>query len=419
MSKQSHINSREIRNDTLIVGVDIGSKEHTSFFTTISGKKLGSIRFENSRRGFDEFWSSIEKAKFNGCCRDILLGFESTGPYGEPLQHYLLQKPVKLVQVNPMHTKRTKDICDNTPLKSDEKDSKVISDIIRIGRWISQVVPTGARADLRKLTNLRNKHVRDRTAHFNRLRQNHYLLFPEFSGVIKAIKSKTALYLLDKYPTPEDFKSLNAEKLGKELRKVSRGRFGIRQAEALIKAARTSIGIKHGADGILLEIRQILEQLNLMNGFLATVEEKIKLILKMVPESRNILSIKGIKEITAAAIIGEIGDFSGFRKREEILKFAGLNIFEISSGLKKGQKRITKVGRSVLRKTLYFAALNTIRKGGIMHDYYKRLVNKGKPPIKALIAVSRKLLRTIFSLVKSNSMFIENYHETTNMRKAA
>ena len=38
--------------------------------------------------------------------QEITVGFESTGPYGEPLFHYLKDKPVKLVQINPMHTKR-------------------------------------------------------------------------------------------------------------------------------------------------------------------------------------------------------------------------------------------------------------------------------------------------------------------------
>jgi hypothetical protein len=32
--------------------------------------------------------------------------------------HYLMKKPVMLVQVNPMHTKRIKEITDNSPLKS-------------------------------------------------------------------------------------------------------------------------------------------------------------------------------------------------------------------------------------------------------------------------------------------------------------
>ncbi len=220
MKNKSHKKSREIRQDTLITGVDIGSRDHTAYFTTISGKKVGSLKFENNRCGFEKFWSSIMRSKWNASCRDILLGFESTGTYGEPLVHYLRQKPVNLVQVNPMHTKRTKDICDNTPLKTDEKDSEVIANIIKIGKWLSLVVPEGAKADLRVLTKIREKHVHDLTADYNRLRKQYSCSFPEFSSIIKDLKCKTAQYLIAKYPMPEDYDFMSAEELSRELRQV-------------------------------------------------------------------------------------------------------------------------------------------------------------------------------------------------------
>jgi transposase len=387
--------------------------------TSILQKELDFLYFSNNYQGFDELWSHIVLAKAQGGFKKVILGFESTGPYGQPLQHFFLQRSVRLVQVNPMHTKKAKDICGNSPLKSDKKDARVIAKIISMGEWISQVIPKGARADLRELTKSRNKDIRDRTAHYNRLRQSHHRLFPEFGTIIKDIKTKTAQYLLKKYTVPENFCNLEPEELGKELKKVSRGRFGLPEAKALIEASETSIGIKEGVAGISLEIRQIIEQLELLNRFIATIEEKMKFFLKIVPESKIIMSVKGFKEISAASIIGEVGDFEGFSTRDEILKFAGLAIFEVSSGIKKGLKKITKVGRNGLRNTLYFASLNTVRKGGIMHDEYKKYIDRGMPKTKAIIAISRKLLRIIFSLVKNNTMYMENYEELKLMKKAA
>jgi len=48
------------------------------------------------------------------------------------------------------------------------------------------------------------------------------------------INCKTAQYLIAKYPTPEDYDFLRVEELCNELRKVSRGKFGKKQAEALL-----------------------------------------------------------------------------------------------------------------------------------------------------------------------------------------
>ena len=70
-----------------------------------------------------------------------------------------------------MHTKRVKEINDNSPLKTDEKDPRVIADIIRWGHALSIVIPEGDAAYLRRLNNSRERHVRERTALVNQLQQ--------------------------------------------------------------------------------------------------------------------------------------------------------------------------------------------------------------------------------------------------------
>ena len=67
-------------------------------------------------------------------CTEVVVGYESTGPYAEPLVHYLRDKPVSIVQVNPMHTKRLKEVNDNSHGKTDDKEPRVIADIIRLGQ---------------------------------------------------------------------------------------------------------------------------------------------------------------------------------------------------------------------------------------------------------------------------------------------
>jgi len=55
-----------------------------------------------------------------------------------------------------MHTKKMKEVNDNSPLKTDDKDPRVIADIIRLGRALTIVVPEGDAAYLRRLNNARN-----------------------------------------------------------------------------------------------------------------------------------------------------------------------------------------------------------------------------------------------------------------------
>jgi transposase len=92
-----------------------------------------------------------------------------------------------------------------------------------------------------------------------------------------------------------------------------------------------------------------------------------------------------------AGLIGEVGDFSKFSTQSEIRKLAGLDPYEISSGKRKGQRRISKRGRSILRKILFYAAIQMIRKNGIMYDYYARLTGRGMERMRALRSIEEAL----------------------------
>jgi transposase len=412
---------RAVKEGTLIATVDIGVSYNTGYCTTLDGRSTRPFRFDNTKEGFDKFWCMTILSKKRFGCDEVLVGYESTGPYAEPLVHYLTGKQVKIVQVNPMHTKKMKEVNDNSPLKTDDKDPRVIADIMRLGRALSIVVPQGDAAYLRRLNNARERHVGEQTALLNQLQQLVFLIFPEFKTVFKDIKRKTAQYILKRYTTPDRIGTLSKEALGEEMRKRSMGKFRVKDAESLIDLARETVGIKEGLSGILLDIKHILMQLEAEGRFISEIEAEMGVTLERIPCSARLLSIKGLGTVSVAGLIGEVGDFSKFRTQSEIMKLAGLDLYEISSGKRKGQRRISKRGRSLLRKILFYAAIQMIRKNGIMYDYYARLTGRGMERMRALIAVSRKLLRIIHALVRDNRDYVEQYEvpERRLMKKAA
>jgi len=412
---------RAVKEGTLIATVDIGVSYNTGYCTTLDGRSTRPFRFDNTKEGFDKFWCMTILSKKRFGCDEVLVGYESTGPYAEPLVHYLTGKQVKIVQVNPMHTKKMKEVNDNSPLKTDDKDPRVIADIMRLGRALSIVVPQGDAAYLRRLNNARERHVGEQTALLNQLQQLVFLIFPEFKTVFKDIKRKTAQYILKRYTTPDRIGTLSKEALGEEMRKRSMGKFSVKDAESLIDLARETVGIKEGLSGILLDIKHILMQLEAEGRFISEIEAEMGVTLERIPCSARLLSIKGLGTVSVAGLIGEVGDFSKFRTQSEIMKLAGLDLYEISSGKRKGQRRISKRGRSLLRKILFYAAIQMIRKNGIMYDYYARLTGRGMERMRALIAVSRKLLRIIHALVRDNRDYVEQYEvsERRLMKKAA
>ena len=152
-------------------------------------------------------------------------------------------------------------------LKTDDKDPRVIADIIRLGHALTVIVPEGHAAYLRRLNNARERHIRERTALLNQLQQLVFLVFPEFKTVLKDIKVKTARYILKHYTTPETIGAMVKETLGEEMRKKSMGKFGIEDANILISLAQGTVGIKEGIAGLVLDIKHILIAVGNNRGF--------------------------------------------------------------------------------------------------------------------------------------------------------
>lgn len=406
---------QKVNQKVLIATIDVSKNSHVGYWRYSNGIDSKPFGFANTGEGFERFWRKIWTAKIIHKADEIIVGFESTGPYAEPLVHYLLKKPAKLVQVNSMHTKRIKELDDNSPRKTDQKDTRVIADIIQFGHYLSVLVPTGASAELRRLTNARESAVTRRTALINRLQNLFSIIFPEFLSIMKGVRTKSARYLLEHYPMPEDIVALGWKKLAKRLHKVSRGKLGSERAKKLFSAAQGSIGVTEGKESIGMEIEHILREISSYDAFIDRIEKKMKKYLAEIPYSKYLLSIPGISYVTVSGIIGEVGNFKEVHSQRAIMKLAGLNLFEVSSGKHRGTRHISKRGRAILRKMLYYAAINVVRRNGILHEYYQECIARGMPRMKAIVAVMRKLLRIMFALALDKKYYISEY----SIQKAA
>lgn len=402
---------KKINKKSLIVAFDVAQEKHVVYIRSSDGREEKPFVVFNRCEEYDQMWERISKTKEAYGLEEIVVGFESTGPYAEPLVHYLMKKEVRLVQVNPMHTKRVKELRGNSPNKTDEKDPLVIADIIELGNYLTVVIPEGVSAELRRLTQSRERAVERRTMLVNQVHGLVSVVFPEFLVVMKDIKTKTAQYLLKHCPRPQDIVEVGYERLVETLKKISRGRMGKERAEALYEAARNSVGVREGQGSIVFEIKQLISGIEETERFIDEIEERMREYLKEIPYSRWMLSIQGVGEVTVAGLIGEVGDFTKYRTIAEITKLAGLDLFEVSSGKHKGERHISKRGRPLMRKLLFYAAINVVREGRIMHERYERYLQRGMPKTKALIAIARKLLGILFAPVRDQSEYVRNYED--------
>jgi transposase len=396
-----------LNDKTLLVTTDVGKYVNYCYARTPKGEELEPFKFHNTGSGLMMVYGIIELFRKKHNLDRIVFGIESTGNYGEPLIHYMVNRGIQMVQVNPLHTKRLKEMRGNSPNKNDKKDPKVIADIIALHNGLTIVIPKGAAAELDRLVHLREILLEDKKRAYNQLESAIVPIFPEFLHIFKDLQIKTVEHLLKYYPLPESIIKLGLEDLIKILHTVSRGRIGRKKAEKFYEAALSSAGIKEGIEGTLLMIKNLYDKISLLDRQLSQVEESIGIKLSEVPYSRFIMSIKGIGPIITAAIIGEVADLRKYNCAHQLQKLAGINLYEISSGKQIGQRHITKRGRHLLRKMLYYAALNVVKKDGILHDTYNKHLKKGMTKTQALTAISRKIIGIIYALVRDSSDYVE------------
>jgi len=395
---------------TLIVGVDIAKKLQWASFTDYRGLELGkAIKFNNSKDGFKNILASIETTcKLKGL-KQVIVGMEPTGHYWKPLAHYLRAHDVTVVMINPYHTKRAKELDDNSPTKSDRKDSLTIARLVRDGRYYEVYLPQDAYAELRVLSNTRIGLIKRQNALKNNITAVMDEYFPEIRTVFKKpLTGKAELQILKSCPFPELILALGIEGVLAEIKKAVKRTVGRKKACELVEAAQSSIGVNYGLSAAHLKLRLLIEELELLKEQLEQVKEEMDLALTETGYKDLILSIPGVGIVSAASFLGEIGDPLRFEHPNQISRMAGYNLVEDSSGQNQSRTVISKRGRKHLRSILYQMAMVMVARNNEMKKLYQYLKNRPDNPLKkkqALVVISKKAVTIIYNLVKKQARY--------------
>jgi len=109
-------------------------------------------------------------------------------------------------------------------------------------------------------------------------------------------------------------------------------------------------------------------------------------------------SVPGVGKATSRVLIAGLPEL-GLLDRKAIAALVGVAPFNCDSGKMRG-KRSTWGGRADIRAALYMAALVASRRNPVLKAFYERLCSNGKPKKLALVAVMRKLLTILNSILR-------------------
>lgn len=121
---------------------------------------------------------------------------------------------------------------------------------------------------------------------------------------------------------------------------------------------------------------------------------------------RLLLSLPGVGETSALQLLGELALLPADAEVRQWVAYAGLDPCTCSSGSSLAKRpRISKVGNRHLRRALYMPALTAACHHAAFASYYRRLQERGKCKMVALVAVMRKLLHATFGMFKHGARF--------------
>lgn len=392
----------QITDSTLVVGADVAKKTHVARAVDFRGIELGKdCVFSNDHVGLTKLVQWMKELQRVHNKTTIIFGIEPTGHYWFPMAEFLQREGIKIVVVNPHHVNKSKELEDNSPTKNDYKDAKVIADLIRNGKYTEPNFPTQVYADLRILMNLREKVM----VNFNqvKLRIQNWLdrFFPEYQRVFKKWEGKASLTTLREFPLPQEIVSTGAWTILKRWKTEVKRAVGMKRAEKLVAVATTSIGMTQGIPAAKLELKALLEQYDLYARQEEEIMEQVEKLLQQIPGAEEMLTIPGMGIVTLAGFLAEVGNLNDYVHGQQIIRLAGLNLKENSSGKKKGKSTISKRGRSRLRALLFRCVLPMVAKNKEFKALHQHYTKRSENPLKkkqSIIALCGKLIRILHTL---------------------
>lgn len=320
----------------------------------------------------------------------------------------MIANGISVVQVNPYAVKQTKELEDNSQLKDDRKDPKLIANLVKDGNYGMPYLPEGLYADLRRLSMFKDQLTEDRIRNINRLHREMKIYFPEYMDAFGKIEGAFALEVLKKAPFPKEILVLGREGIRHIWHEAKlRGR-GYSRAEEIVRYAGESVGLTDGTDAGKIAVKWFAEKIAELDEQLDEIESILHQKCREIPYAENILEIAGIGENILSGIVAEMGDISRFDDVKEIQKLSGMGLVACSSGKHKGQTKISHRGRKRLRYWLFQAAKSAVSHAvefKKVHEYYTTRVNNPLKKMQSLIAIACKILRIIYTILKTGTSY--------------
>jgi transposase len=328
----------------VVVGVDPAKRSHAMAVLDGTEAELATLRVRNDNSGYREMLRLARRWPQRSWA------VEGAGGVGAQLAQRLIADGETVLDVPPKLASRARALAVGHGRKNDPGDARTIAVVAVRTPGLRRVELDDERVALRLLSDRRGELVDARTQTVNRLHRLLMDLVP--AGAARKLTVRTAKALLATV-RPRDVAGRTRRALAADL----------------------------------------IEDV-------ATLERKISALDKQLRAAvaatgTSLTEIVGVGPVTAAVILGEVGDVRRFASKHHFATYTGTAPLEVSSG-EVIRHRLSRAGNRRLNRALHIAALANKRCDPRGAAYYARKVADGKGRKGALRCLKRRLADAVF-----------------------
>ena len=314
------------------------------------------------------------------------VAMEATGVYWKPVWHVLDDGEFELVLANASHVK-------NVPgRKTDVNDAMWLAELLAHGLIRGSFVPDTQTQEMRTLLRTRKQLVRENSRHVLRVQKTLEDANIKLDSVLTDVMGKSGRAIIEALiageTNPAKLASLADRRVKasqEELREALRGR--VRKQHRFL-------------------LRLHLNQIDSLATALATIDAQVEENLGPFRTAvQQVVSIPGVKDLGAQAIVSEIGiDMTRFPSAAHLISWAGLCPRNDESAGKRRSNRLRK-GAPWLKTTLVQCAWAAVKKKDSYLQAQFCRIKARRGPKKAIMAVAASILTAIYHMLKDGTFY--------------
>lgn len=401
--------SSVVNAQTLVAGIDIAKRESVVVFVRVSDKtRLGKLRIETSGAGVLDI---VKRG--GGLCEEhglgsLVLAMETTGHYWKILARTAERVGVRYVTVQSFTVARGREFDDLTRDKTDLRDAALIADLTCDLRFNEVQLEKGAWAELRSLAEARDRYRVECGAALQEQRSLLAFTWPQLLRAAPHLPGSHLQAMLRLGLSPMEIGGMARHRFAARLaREHGERRFVPWMAARLWSAAR---GAQAEDQSLALTLRLQLAGQRIRAAELAI--ERLDQAMANAFEQTGLSWLRGQIPGVGDQLLHNVLALSGDPRRLDssrcMVKLAGSNPTERSSGEHQAPGGIHRRGRPLLRLLAHQAAICLVRHNLDFRTRFFALTQRQHRPLDnkaAYVAVGNKLLRTLWALAVTNQPY--------------